>query len=221
MATLKTAIEKIHEDTPAKLAKDLWDCQRLFLCSFDGAPKEYKKLLAIRLKEFEHRLDLLRCRTDILLPRLPYKEKETDGDRAVRIYDWCVAAIPIWKSQEVLPKENAAALPVADTDKEIDSATKQQQWRDDAPEYMPNGAAIKMAGNKIPYPSFLTRVLQRQGNVIRWMHNKKSNKTKVCTQDFLNYLKTLKTSTSSFSEEAFEQRERQTQIDLQKQLQGD
>ena len=100
-------------------------------------------------------------------------------------------------------------------DIEIDPATKEQQWREVAPEYIPNADAIRMGSNKISIDQ-LTKVLRKSGNTIRWMRNKKAKRSKVHAQDFLSFIRNLK-ETDIFSEAAFEAMEkRKEDIDQNK-----
>lgn len=105
-----------------------------------------------------------------------------------------------------------------DNDREIDSETKEQTWRDETPEYIPNADAVRMADGKISPPG-LSKLLRKPGNIIRWMRNKETRRSKVHTQDFKQYIKNLK-SVSEFSEAVFKQRERQEEIDRQKRNTG-
>ena len=106
-----------------------------------------------------------------------------------------------------------------DNDREIDSETREQAWRDEAPEYIPNAGALRMAGGKISMPT-LSKHLRKQGNTIRWMRNKEIRRSKVQAQDFMQYIRNLK-SADEFSETVFEQRERQKEIDSHKRTMGE
>ncbi|MCP4611795.1 MAG: hypothetical protein GY845_24090 [Planctomycetes bacterium] len=96
--------------------------------------------------------------------------------------------------------------------------TKEQAWRDEAPEYIPNADAVRIANDKIS-ASGLSKLLRKPGNNIRWMRNKETRRSKVHTQDFKQYIKNLK-SVGEFSEAVFKQRERQEEIDRQKRNTG-
>ena len=105
-----------------------------------------------------------------------------------------------------------------ENEREIDSETKEQAWRDEAPEYITNADAVRMAVDKIS-SSGLSKLLRKPGNTIRWMRNKETRRSKVHTQDFKKYILKLKV-TDEFSEAAFKQRERQQEIDSQKRNTG-
>jgi hypothetical protein len=86
-------------------------------------------------------------------------------------------------------------------DIEIDPDTREQQWREDAPDYKSiTDAAVNYLDNKIT-PSGLSRHLEKPGNTIRWMRRKKPAKRKVHVVDFLDNFCGDK-SASKFSEEA-------------------
>jgi hypothetical protein len=123
--------------------------------------------------------------------------------------------------QQAITEQNGSSTtvqktPKVDTDKEIDSSTNEQPWRDDTSDYIPNANAIKMSGNKISAPN-LSKLLRKSGNTIRWMQNKETRRAKVHTQDFNRYIKNLKTI-DNFSDAAFEQQIRQEEIDRKKRL---
>ena len=132
------------------------------------------------------------------------------------------------KIQYALEREQQPEIQQDDPDKaaeniEIDSLTKEQQWRDDAPRYIPNAIAVKMANGKIYLPG-LSKLLRKQGNFIRWMRNKQTRRAKVHMNDFLRYIKSVESrnvkSPDDFSEAVFEQRERQAEIDQNKKTFG-
>jgi hypothetical protein len=68
-----------------------------------------------------------------------------------------------------------------------DAETKEQPWRDDAPDYMENSEAVSIfTGSKMPLPT-LSNMLRKPGNAIRWM--RKGRRSKVHIGDFGNYAK--------------------------------
>jgi hypothetical protein len=102
----------------------------------------------------------------------------------------------------------------ANSDIEIDSKTKKQKWRDVAPDYLPSAKAITMADSKISAPA-LSKLLRKQGNLVRWMCNEETKRSKVHTQDFMAYIKSIKTQ-DEFSEATF----RKAEIDKKKAATG-
>lgn len=80
---------------------------------------------------------------------------------------------------------------------------KQQAWKNDAdaPEYIPNSEAIKLADDRISI-SKLGKLLKPNGTM-RYM--RKGRRCKVHIEDFRKYIKTIKTlGPDMFSEEAFD-----------------
>lgn len=63
--------------------------------------------------------------------------------------------------------------------------TKEVPWSDDAPEYLPNSKAVKLADGDLDLKQ-LGRLLKPNGS-IRYM--RKGRRTKVHLQDFVNHLK--------------------------------
>jgi hypothetical protein len=134
---------------------------------------------------------------------------------------WSFKYLQIWIDEsicEITRPKTTSGGEVSDTDVEIDSLTKEQQWRDNTPEYIPNTDAIKMVEKKISAPD-LSKLLRKSGNAIRWMYNEEIKRCKVHTQDFMRHLK-IKKNSGGFSEEAFKQRARQEEIDQHKRNSG-
>ncbi|MBA7714560.1 hypothetical protein ES703_123586 [subsurface metagenome] len=136
------------------------------------------------------------------------------GDSRIRTLTWA-NIFDACKNYVATQKKEKVGQSKTDNDHEIDSETREQAWRDEVPEYVPNSDAVKMADNKISMPT-LSKCLRKAGNTIRWMRNKKSRRSKVHIQDFKKYIKSLK-SLDEFSEAVFkQQRERQKGIDSHK-----
>ncbi len=107
----------------------------------------------------------------------------------------------------------------SDDDREIGSKTREQAWRDEAPEYVANAAAVRMANDKISMPA-LSKLLRKSGNTIRWMQNKKIRRSKVHAQDFEKFARNRK-SQDGLTEAALKQvLERKKEIDSRKRKLG-
>jgi hypothetical protein len=144
----------------------------------------------------------------------PLPKSETDPFVGIQtIQEWCLDT-----NAEGSNTEGASSDADDSKDIAIDPNTKEQQWRDDAPEYISNADAVKMGEGKIS-ESGLSDHLRKSGNTIRWMRNKDTRRSKVHVQDFRQYKNILRTP-DEFSETAFEIRARQTEIDQKKRLTG-
>jgi len=132
--------------------------------------------------------------------------------------DWWLSRVLIRKTITLLryiaEKQGKGGQDRNDYYREIDSRTREQAWRDEAPEYISNADAVRMADDKISLPN-LSKLLRKRGNIIRWMRNRETRRSKVNIQDFRKYMKKLKSS-DEFSEAAFKQQERRKAIDQQK-----
>lgn len=140
------------------------------------------------------------------------------GDSRIRSLTWA-NIFDACKNYVASRKKENSGQSKNDKDHEIDSETREQAWRDEAPEYIPNSDAIRMAGDKISMPT-LSKHLRKPSNTIRWMQNKQIRRSKVHVQDFKKYIKNLK-SVDEFSETAFKQRKRQKEIDSHKRNTGE
>jgi len=135
------------------------------------------------------------------------------GDSRIRTLTW-VQIFDACKKYLATQQKEKDGQSRNDKDREIDSETREHAWRDEAPEYVPNADAVRMANGKISAPA-LSKLLRKPGNTIRWMRNKKIRRSKVHAQDFKRYIRNLK-SADEFSEAVFKQRERQKEIDSHK-----
>ena len=85
-------------------------------------------------------------------PELFLREYYHMGDSRIctltwaNIFDACKNYVATRNNEKVGQDKN-------DNDHEIDSETKEQAWRDEAPEYVSNSDAVKMAGDKISMPT--------------------------------------------------------------------
>jgi hypothetical protein len=105
-------------------------------------------------------------------------------------------------------------------DDEINSETREQVWREEAPEYITNSYAVKMAEKRVSIQA-LSKLLRKPGNTIRWMRNEKKRRSKVHAQDFKDHIEKIRFP-DRFSDSALEeQQKRKAEIDAQKRKTGE
>jgi hypothetical protein len=129
-----------------------------------------------------------------------------------QIFDACERNLPTRQEEE-------DGQSTSGHDRETDSQTREQTWRDQAPEYLSNSNAVKIARNKLSAPA-LSKLLRKPGNTVRWMRNTKTRRSRVHAQDFKRYLRNQKFP-DEFTEAAFiRQQEIKKEIDARKKETG-